>query len=946
MSRDIRSYFTSLSKKPAAPSSNNKTTVTEVAKSKKRSVTSLDSSSDDVIPGTPQASKKITVKTGKDAGRSKRRRIVAHSSDSETEQSTGNNKSTNEKLRVKVKQKAASSVNKTKENGSSAVTVIEKKKLISPLAAFGDGPVKQSKVNKHHGTEVNIHGDEDFDKTLLELDEEQLLKQCVNTSTVKEVLTSPRVVVPIVDKKPEFSAQTSTPHKHKSQDDSKQNTTKTPTHKRKTSDSEESGMDPDQERHEKKRMSAMLYQKYLNRSGPAHLGSKWIPKGKANCLKGLCFIITGVLESMQRDEAQALVVEHGGRCTQSVSGKVNYMILGEDAGPAKDEIPAVTVKHCTPKKTSKVKPELQSPARITSSKSTVTGTYDLAWVDKYKPNDVNQIIGQQGDRSNVNKLTNWLQHWYRNHDGHTKLTKPSPWAKNDDGGYFKAALLSGPPGVGKTTTATLVSRKLGFDVVEFNASDTRNKRMIHEEIASLLRSTSLRGYFTDGSAPSKKHVLLMDEVDGMSGNEDRGGMQELIALIKESQVPVICMCNDRQHPKIRTLANYCFDLRFSKPRVEQIRGAMMSICYKEGVKIGVDALTQIIEGTGMDVRQTLNHLSMWSAQEDGEPISRELAERKAHASRKDVKLGPWEVIRKVFSAEEHKSMTLADKSKLFFYDYSIGPLFVQENYLKVVPHCPKRDMLQRFAAAADCISLGDVVDAKIRSSQNWSLLELEAMYASVMPGHHLAGHMAGQIDFPGWLGKNSKTNKFNRMLGEVYAHTRTSMSGNKNAVNLDYLPFLRDAIVRPMAERGADGIPDALHTMQAYSLLREDLTSILELSHWPKTKDPFETGVESKVKAAFTRAYNKQCAVLPYSNSAAVRKKRATAEENSGLEGYTEDGEAAVESADEENDDDITVDAMIKAKKPTAAKTVAKGGSNNKAKKAPAKPRTTKKLTK
>lgn len=74
-----------------------------------------------------------------------------------------------------------------------------------------------------------------------------------------------------------------------------------------------------------------------------------------------------------------------------------------------------------------------------------------------------------------------------------------------------------------------------------------------------------------GDHVSKKHVLLMDEVDGMAGNEDRGGVQELIQLIKQSRVPIVCMCNDRNHPKIRSLANYCFDLRFSKPRVEQIK---------------------------------------------------------------------------------------------------------------------------------------------------------------------------------------------------------------------------------------------------------------------------------------------------------------------------------------------------------------------------------------
>jgi len=51
---------------------------------------------------------------------------------------------------------------------------------------------------------------------------------------------------------------------------------------------------------------------------------------------------------------------------------------------------------------------------------------------------------------------------------------------NDDGSWAKCALLSGPPGVGKTTTAYLVSKELGFDVVEMNASDTRSKKMLTE----------------------------------------------------------------------------------------------------------------------------------------------------------------------------------------------------------------------------------------------------------------------------------------------------------------------------------------------------------------------------------------------------------------------------------------------------------------------------------
>jgi replication factor C subunit 1 len=129
----------------------------------------------------------------------------------------------------------------------------------------------------------------------------------------------------------------------------------------------------------------------------------------------------------------------------------------------------------------------------------------------------------------------------------------------------------------------------------------------------------------------------MDEVDGMAGNEDRGGIAELIALIKESSIPVICMCNDRNHQKMRSLVNHCYDLRFNKPRMEQIKGAMMSVCFKEGIKVEPAALEEIIIGTGNDVRQTLNHLAMYSAKK-GTKLTTDTAKHNADIARKDVKI--------------------------------------------------------------------------------------------------------------------------------------------------------------------------------------------------------------------------------------------------------------------------------------------------------------------
>ena len=374
-------------------------------------------------------------------------------------------------------------------------------------------------------------------------------------------------------------------------------------------------------------------------------------------------------------------------------------------------------------------------------------------MDKYKPVNCKAIIGQQGDRSNMNKLKIWLMDWNKNHlNLNAKKSAPKPargGTANENGAWAKSALLSGPPGIGKTTTAYLVCKELGYDVVEMNASDKRSKKMLGECVSGTLNTTSvasMMGKWNANNNVTIKRVLLMEEVDGMAGNEDRGGMAKLINLIKNSKVPLICVCNDRNHQKIRSLSNYCFDLRFSRPRVEQIKAAMMSVCFKEMIQIKPEALTELIMGCGQDVRQLLFHLSLVRVAGggvDGAKMEAGQAKKEAELSKKtSIKMGPWDVCKKVFNKEDHRTMSFYDKSDLYFYDYNLAGLFVQENYLSSKPAAAggdKKRLMECVSKAADSMAQGDLVEKGIRSGMNWSLLPTAAVFCSVMPGEYMSG---------------------------------------------------------------------------------------------------------------------------------------------------------------------------------------------------------------
>ena len=105
--------------------------------------------------------------------------------------------------------------------------------------------------------------------------------------------------------------------------------------------------------------------------------------------------------------------------------------------------------------------------------------------------------------------------------------------KDQDGSMHKAALLSGSPGVGKTTTATLVCEELGFSYVEMNASDTRNKKTLEEHISQSLSNKTMDG-FLPGKAKLKTFffVIIILLLFSLGNMRCRFSLEKYIAQFK------------------------------------------------------------------------------------------------------------------------------------------------------------------------------------------------------------------------------------------------------------------------------------------------------------------------------------------------------------------------------------------------------------------------------
>lgn len=544
---------------------------------------------------------------------------------------------------------------------------------------------------------------------------------------------------------------------------------------------------------------------------PMAAGSKEIPLGQENCLPGLTFVFTGVLESLGREEAQSLVKRYGGKVTTSPSSKTSYVVLGGEAGPKKLEtihklgiktinedglfelikrLPAnggdgkaaekyEEKKQKDQQKVQELAAEIEKEERKAAkdkaalpsrpgalpkqavAASTPTATVDSRlWTEKYAPTNLAMICGNKGV---VEKLQNWLRVWHKSAKSNFKK------AGKDGLGTFRAAMLHGPPGIGKTTAAHLVAKLEGFDVVESNASDTRSKKLVEGGLQGVLDTTSLLGYFAgDGKkveGTKKKLVLIMDEVDGMSAG-DRGGVGALAAVAKKTNIPIIMICNERRQPKMKPFDHVTADFTFRRPTTDQIRARLMTICFREKISLPTQVVDALIEGSHADIRQIINMIS--TAKLDQTAMDYDQGKSMSKAWEKHVVLKPWDIVGKILRPQmfaESSNATLNDKIELYFNDHEFAYLMLQENYLKTTPAQATRyqgkerrlKLLELADNAAESISDGDLVDRMIHGSQQqWSLMPTHAVFSFVRPASYEYGNFTERAAFTSWLGQNSK----------------------------------------------------------------------------------------------------------------------------------------------------------------------------------------------
>ncbi len=317
----------------------------------------------------------------------------------------------------------------------------------------------------------------------------------------------------------------------------------------------------------------------------------------------------------------------------------------------------------------------------------------VPWVEKYRPKRLRDI---EGNPQAIKEMLEWAEEW----------EKGTP--------RYKALILVGKPGCGKTSAARALAMDMGWGVIELNASDVRNESNIKRiaMVGAVMETFTDDGRFVSSKEGGKK-LIIFDEADNLyEGKDDRGGKKAIVETIKVSKQPIILIGNDQYAilsgtwgKALKSLAKV---IKFRALNRLQIAKVLRKICAIEGIKCEREALLEIAGKSGGDLRAAINDLQA-------------LAEGKEILTLEDVLAIGYRDVRNEIYGTTLKILhaTEFDKAKESLYNIDETPDFVMMWVEENLPY--EYTKLEDLVRGYEYLSRADVYLGRVMRRQHYAL---------------------------------------------------------------------------------------------------------------------------------------------------------------------------------------------------------------------------------
>jgi len=346
-------------------------------------------------------------------------------------------------------------------------------------------------------------------------------------------------------------------------------------------------------------------------------------------------------------------------------------------------------------------------------------------LDKYRPKNSGEIFGQSYALNELRKCVN----------------SRTP------------AILVGKTGVGKTSSVYALANEMNYEVVESNSSDVRNK----EEIQRFLGNAS-----SQMSLFQKGKIVLIEEIDGLMGRYDRGGVNAIIDVIKKSGFPIILTANDAWNKNFSAVKKLCKVINFETLGYTTIFAILKDISEKEGLGIQDSLLKSLAIRSNGDARAALIDLELfrYGNFNNIDFVSRDITNEISN------------VLRVLFKSKNPNDLFSVFDSLHEDMD-EIG-LWLEEN-------APKEYSGRDLSNCFDYLSKSDVYRGRITKRQYYRFLVYRRVFMSAGVGLSKEEKKNGHINYSRnsrilkmwiWNNKNSKKKSISNKIAK-YAHLST-----------------------------------------------------------------------------------------------------------------------------------------------------------------------------